>query len=123
MKILLMIFGVISLGLGFLGIFLPVLPTTPFLLLSAALFARSSDRLYNWLINHKVLGEYIRAFREERAIPLRVKIISVSTLWVVMLITIFTAVSDKLWLQMLLAAIAVGVTIHILSFKTKQKKQ
>lgn len=123
MKILLAVLGVISLGLGILGIFLPVLPTTPFLLLSAALFARSSERLYDWLLNHKVLGEYIRDFREEKAIPLRVKFISVSMLWIVMLTTIFFAVNDKLWLQILLACIAVGVTIHILSFKTKSKKQ
>ncbi len=119
MKILLALAGCVSLVLGILGIFLPVLPTTPFLLLSAALFARSSERLYGWLLNHRVLGEYIRAFREDKAIPLRVKIISVTTLWIVMLITVFVAVSDILWLQILLICIAIGVTIHILSFKTK----
>ena len=120
MKILLSILGIVSLALGILGIFLPILPTTPFLLLSAALFAKSSDELYNWLLNHKVLGEYIRSFREDKAIPLRIKIYSISLMWTVMLITIFTAAGEKLWLQILLAAIAVGVSIHILSFKTKK---
>lgn len=107
--------------MGVLGIFLPILPTTPFLLLSAALFARSSNRLYNWLLNHKVLGNYIRSFVEDRAIPLKIKIYSVSLLLIVMLITIFTIASGKLWLQLLLTAVAIGVTIHILSFKTKKE--
>ncbi|NDV46156.1 DUF454 domain-containing protein [Paludibacter sp. 221] len=121
MKVLYVVIGIISLILGVLGIFLPILPTTPFLLLSAAVFARSSDKLYNWLLNHRVLGEYIRSFREEKAIPLRIKVFSVSLLWSVMLITIFTVAGEKLWLQILLAAIATGVTIHILSFKTKRR--
>lgn len=120
MKVLLTVLGVISLGLGILGIFLPVLPTTPFLLLSAALFAKSSDKLYDWLINHKILGDYIKNFREHKSIPLRVKIISVSIMWGVMLGTVFFAVNDKLWLQIILLAIAIGVTIHILSYKTKE---
>jgi uncharacterized membrane protein YbaN (DUF454 family) len=120
MKILFAILGCISLALGFLGIFLPILPTTPFLLLSAWLFAKSSEKLYNWLLNHRIFGDYIRSFREDKAIPLRIKIYSISLMWTVMLITIFTAASEKLWLQILLAAIAIGVTIHILSFKTKK---
>lgn len=123
MKIFLIIIGFISLGLGILGIFLPLLPTTPFLLLSATLFAKSSDRLYNWLLNHKHLGEYIRSFREDKAIPLKVKIISVSTLWIVILISIFTAAKEIWWLQLILLGVAVGVTIHILSYKTKQKNK
>jgi len=122
MKILFSILGIVSLALGVLGIFLPILPTTPFLLLSAWLFAKSSDKLYNWLLNHKILGEYIRNFREDKAIPLRIKIYSISMLWTAILISMFTAASEKLWLQILLAAIAIGVTIHILSFKTKKRE-
>ncbi|MDR1585596.1 MAG: YbaN family protein [Prevotellaceae bacterium] len=121
MKILLAVLGLISLGLGVLGIFLPVLPTTPFFLLSAALFARSSKKLYDWLLNHPVMGEYIRNFIEDKSIPLKVKIVSISVMWISMLCTAFLAVNDKLWLQILLIAIAVGVTIHILSFKTRKK--
>ena len=123
MKIFYIIIGCVSLALGVLGIFLPILPTTPFLLLSAALFARGSGRLYNWLLNHKVLGNYIRSFIEEKAISLKIKIYSISLMWTAILITIFTAVNEKLWLQILLAAIALGVTIHILSFKTKKENK
>lgn len=82
MKYIYVAIGSISLLLGVIGIFLPILPTTPFLLLSAALFFRGSPRLYTWLLEHKYLGPYIRSFREDRAIPLRAKIISVSLLWI-----------------------------------------
>ena len=122
-KTLLVISGLICLVLGITGIFLPILPTTPFLLLSAAVFARSSDRLYNWLINHKIFGEYIRNFREDKAIPLNAKIISITTLWLFMLYSIFFIVNDKWYLQALLGSIALGVTIYILSFKTKARKK
>jgi uncharacterized membrane protein YbaN (DUF454 family) len=121
MKYLLIFFGIMSLSLGIVGIFLPVLPTTPFLLLSAALFARSSEQLYNRLLSHPVLGEYIRDFLKEKAIPLRIKIISVSIMWIAMLCTIFFVVNKIFWLQILLSVIAAGITIHILSYKTKNR--
>ena len=118
-KLFFIIIGSLCLFLGITGIFLPVLPTTPFLLLSAALFARSSDRLYLWLINHKIFGEYIRNFREDKAITLQGKIISISTLWLFMLYSIFYIVSEKWYIQVLLGSIALGVSVYILSFKTK----
>ena len=121
-KTILVIFGSLSLVMGITGIFLPILPTTPFLLLAAALFARSSERLYVWLINHKIFGEYIRNFREDKAISLQAKIISISTLWLFMSYSIFFIVSHRWYLQALLASIALGVTIYILSFKTKVRK-
>jgi uncharacterized membrane protein YbaN (DUF454 family) len=120
MKYLFVTLGIISLGLGLLGVFLPVLPTTPFLLLSAGLFARSSDKLYNWLLNHKVLGVYIRSFLIEKSMPLRVKIYAVTMMWATMLCTVFLVLNGKLWLQVVLLAVAVAVTVHILSYKTKK---
>ena len=62
----LILVGSLSIGLAFLGIFLPLLPTTPFLLLAAACYLRSSDRFYHWLIYHKWFGNYIRNYREGR---------------------------------------------------------
>jgi uncharacterized membrane protein YbaN (DUF454 family) len=79
MEYLLIVLGIISLAVGILGIFLPLLPTTPFLLLSAFLFARSSEKLHSWLLNHKILGKYICDFLQDRTIPLRIKIISISS--------------------------------------------
>ena len=69
MKTLYIVLGSISLALGILGIFLPLLPTTPFLLLTAALYFKGSPRLYNWLLNHRHFGPYIRNFRENKAMP------------------------------------------------------
>lgn len=116
-KILFVIFGFICVGLGVIGIFLPLLPTTPFLLLAAFLFSKSSGRFYHWLLNHKIVGAYIRDYREKRGIALRIKIFSLSLLWITILSSVFFIV-DRLWLQILLVLIASGVTIHILSFKT-----
>lgn len=113
----LVVLGTISLALGILGIFLPLLPTTPFLLLTAALYFRGSEKFYNWLINHKILGEYIRNFRENRAIPLRVKIISVSLLWITILSSAYFFV-PYWWAKLIMIIIAILVTKHILSFKT-----
>lgn len=112
-----LLLGLITLVAGIIGIFLPVLPTTPFLLLSAALFVRSSPRLYHWLMNHPHLGPYITNFRENKAIPLRVKIVSVSLLWITLLYCTFF-VAESLVMQIIFPLIAIGVTIHILSFKT-----
>ena len=88
-KTLWIILGVIAFSLGIIGVFIPFLPTTPFLLLAAGFFLKGSDRLYQWLINHKVFGEYIRNFREYKAIPKKTKIFAVSTLWATILASIF----------------------------------
>lgn len=117
MKTLCILLGTVSLALGIIGIFLPLLPTTPFLLLTAALYFRGSPRLYQWLLSHKHLGPYIRNFRENKAIPLRAKIISLLLMWGTMLYCIFFLV-PLLWVKILMFLIAAGVTYHILSFKT-----
>ena len=117
MKTLCIILGSISLALGILGIFLPLLPTTPFLLLTAALYFKGSPRLYNWLLNHRHFGPYIRNFRENKAIPLRAKIVSVSLIWITILNCVFF-IAPYWWLKILLLLIAAGTSYHILSFKT-----
>ena len=117
LKVFLTIFGIISLGLGILGAFLPVLPTTPLLLLAAACFLRSNRRLYDWLMNHPKLGVYLKNFLKHKAIPYRIKLVSISTLWITLIIcAIFVA--EHWALRALFLAIAIGVTIHILSYKT-----
>ena len=115
-KALLITLGSLSLVLGIIGIFLPILPTTPFLLLSAALFFRSSPRLYNWLLNQKYLGTYIRNFREHRAIPLRAKIVSVSMVWITLSYCVIT--TETTIPRLLFILLAIGITWHILSYKT-----
>ncbi len=119
-RVLLLAAGNISLSLGIVGVFLPVLPTTPFLLLSAACYVKSSERLYNWLIHHPVLGLYIRSYILYRAITVRAKIISIAALWIVIASSVFFFVS-LLWLRILLAVIALGVTVYLVSIKTLTK--
>jgi len=116
-KWLLITAGLLSVGLGVLGIFLPILPTTPFLLLAAACFIRSSKGLYRWLINHKWFGPYIRNYREFKAVTLRAKIVTLILLWGTIGYSAFGVLHSWL-LRGLLLTIAVGVTIHILSLKT-----
>ena len=122
LKKLLATLGVISLALVIIGAFLPLLPTTPFVLLSAYLFAKSSEKFHQRLLNHKIFGQLIRDYNEDKSIPLHAKIIAISTMWPSMLFAIFYIATDKLWLQILLATIATGVTIHILRYKTKKRK-
>lgn len=117
MKIILAALGLLSLGLGILGIFLPVLPTTPLLLLAAALFFRSSPRLYDWLLEHPKLGPYIRNFREHKAIPLKIKVLSVSLVWLTLLnCAIFVA--DHWAFRFFFILLAAAITAHILHYKT-----
>ena len=116
-KAALITLGSLSLAMGIIGIFLPIIPTTPFLLLSATLYFRSSPRLYQWLLNQKHLGTYIRNFKEHKAIPLRAKIISVTMVWATLIYCACT-VSDMWIYQCTFIALAIGITWHILSYKT-----
>lgn len=117
MKTLYIVLGSISLALGIIGIFVPLLPTTPFLLLTAALYFKGSTRLYNWLLNHRHFGPIVRNFRENKAIPLRAKIISLTLMWGTMGYCILFLI-PFLWVKVIMALVAIGVTYHILSFKT-----
>ena len=117
MRILYIILGSIAIGLGVIGIFLPLLPTTPFLLLAAALYFKGSPRLYGWLICHRYLGVYIQNYRENKAITLKTKIVSITLMWIMMLICIFIIV-DPLWVKIVLGIILIIVTYHLASFRT-----
>ncbi|MFR9564575.1 MAG: YbaN family protein [Rikenellaceae bacterium] len=122
MKFILSILGVASLALGVIGIFVPLLPTTPFLLLSAALFLRSSPRLYSWLMRNPTLGEYIINYRENRSMPMRAKCTSVSLVWISILYSEIYII-DQWWLRVVLTLLAVAITWHILSLNTTPRKR
>lgn len=112
--------GLVAVGLGLLGMFLPLLPTTPFLLLAAALFFRSSPRLYAWLLGHRTLGPYIRNFREHKAIPLHTKVVSVSLVWITLLYCAF-GMNLPVWASVPFLLLATAISWHILSYKTLKK--
>jgi uncharacterized membrane protein YbaN (DUF454 family) len=82
--------GTISLGLGAVGLFLPVLPTTPFLLLAAACYYKGSERMHRWLLNNKLFGSYIRNYREGRGIALKAKVITLCLLWITICYSAFS---------------------------------
>lgn len=113
--------GSISVVFGVLGIFLPLLPTTPFLLLGAACYLKTSKKLYNWLINHKWLGRYIKSYYEGKGIPLLTKIWAVSLLWISIGYSAFFII-DKPMLRVILILIASSVTYHILTQNTLEKE-
>ena len=113
--------GILCLLLGVAGIFLPLLPTTPFFLLAAACFFRSSESLYAWLINHKFFGKRIQYYRVYKAISLRSKLLSLVLLWLTIGYSAFFVVKI-FWLKIILFLIAAGVSVHLLSFRTLSKK-
>jgi Uncharacterized protein conserved in bacteria len=117
-KGLLLVLGTISLVLGIIGIFVPLLPTTPFLLLTAFLYLKSSPKAYQWLINQKHLGPYIINFQEKKIIPRKTKVYILALLWI-SIVCCMVFVVDSLWARLLLGAIVIGVTIHILSYKSE----
>jgi uncharacterized membrane protein YbaN (DUF454 family) len=117
LRILLVIAGTFFVGLGIVGIFVPILPTTPFLLLAAACYARSSQKFYGWLLNNKLFGSYIRNYLERKGISLRVKVVTLTLLWITIGSSVAFAV-ETLVLKLILVIIAIGVSIHILSVRT-----
>ncbi len=121
-KVLLISIGTFFVGVGIVGIFVPILPTTPFLLIAAALYARSSKKFYNWLINNKIFGRFIKNYREGKGIPLKIKIITVTALWITIGYSAIFAV-DIFWVRIMLVIIAAGVTIHIIRIRPKKKYQ
>ncbi len=118
-RILLLTVGSLCVVLGGIGIVIPVLPTTPFLLLAAACFLRSSQQFYNWLINNRILGFYIRNYLEGRGLPLRAKIVTISLLWGTILLSVFIFIQTA-WVQILLVTIAIAVSIHVIRIKPRK---
>ncbi len=109
--------GFACLLLGALGIVIPVLPTTPFLLLAAGLFMHSSTRLYQWITAHRVFGPFILNYRLYRAVPRRSKIVAIVLLWLTIGGSVIWAVEH--WaLRLLLLAVAAAVTLHLARMKS-----
>ena len=109
--------GFTAVGLAIIGIFVPILPTTPFLLLAAFFFGRSSPRFYGWLHTNRWFGAYLTNYREGRGLPLREKALTIAALWVAILLSATLALSSW-WARGGLAVIAVAVTVHLLRILT-----
>ena len=110
---ILFVAGTISVAIGVVGIFVPLLPTTPFLLLAAACYMRSSERFYRRLLNNRFFGTYIRNYMEGKGVPLRIKIYTIALLWTTISLSIFL-ISPGIVVKIVLVIIAIGVTLHII---------
>jgi len=122
-RVLLFVVGSISLFFGIIGIFLPLLPTTPFLLLTAACYIRSSERMYYWLLNNRWFGEYIKNYQAGRGIPLKTKIFAISIMWVSILFSIIFVAREIIIMQIALLIIATVVSIHLIRLPTFKKQK
>lgn len=116
-RIILIIVGTIAVALGVVGIFIPVLPTTPFLLLAAACYAASSKRFYRWLTTNRLFGPHLVNYREGRGMSVKVKAGTLTLMWSMMAVSILFFL-DSLPMKAALLAIAIAVSVHILMIKT-----
>lgn len=113
--------GWISIAGGVAGIFLPLVPTVPFLLLAVACFARSSDRFHSWLVEHNHLGPLLREYLKGSGIPLREKRAAIFMVWISFSTSILLF-ARLFWLKALLIAAAVAITLYLLYLPTVPKK-
>ena len=115
-KAILVTLGTFFLLLGIIGIILPVLPTTPFLILAAACFLHGSDRMYQWMMNNRYFGDLIRNYMERRGIKPKQKAVAIFSLWFLISITLVFFV-QQFFLRLILIIVAAAVTAHLLSLK------
>ena len=115
-RLLFIILGTLCLIVGILGIFLPLLPATPFLLLASACYVRGSHTLHRWLMSNRYLGAYITTIKERRGMPLQAKVLTIAVLWSSLLFSAFRV--DSLLLDVLLLMVGIGVTTLLVRLKT-----
>jgi uncharacterized protein len=118
-RVLLMAIGLLSLLSGIVGIFVPIWPTTCFLLLSTACFSRSSDRLYRWMNSNSWFGSHVRQYRETGSIDGRVRNLSLFSLWAALLLSI-ALVKASVWLLVALLSIGIAVSVHLLKLPVQK---
>ena len=116
-KALLIFVGTLFVGLGVLGMFLPLMPTTVFLLMAAYCYSKSSEKFHTWLLSNRLFGNYISNYKSGRGISRRQKVSTILTLWLSIGFSMWM-LGGKFWLSLLMIAIALGVTIHLVMIKT-----
>jgi uncharacterized membrane protein YbaN (DUF454 family) len=127
-RVLWFIAGTICVVLGAIGIVLPILPTTPFLLAAAACYYKSSERMHRWLLNNKWFGEYIRNYTEGKGLTMKTKITALTVLWItigfstVFMLHRLLPAMLVLPMQLIMIAVAIAVSVHILRLPTFKKK-
>ncbi|MBN1676998.1 MAG: YbaN family protein [Candidatus Thermoplasmatota archaeon] len=112
--------GTFFLAIGVVGVAVPILPTTPFLLLAAVCYLRGSKRMYDWMMSNRAFGKYLCDYREGRGIPLRVKVGTIAFLWIA-ISTSAVFFTDEPWLRAVLFVVAIAVSIHVATIKQKKR--
>jgi hypothetical protein len=119
-RLLFVTLGTIFLVVGIVGILVPVLPTTPFLLLAASFYARGSRKFHNWLVNNRILGAYLKHYVNGKGMSLRAKLFTILLLWTAISFTV-AFVIDELVVRIILILVAIGVSVHIALIKGYKK--
>jgi uncharacterized membrane protein YbaN (DUF454 family) len=119
-RALYLVLGCMFVALGIAGALLPVLPTTPFMLLAAACFARASTRFYNWLLNTRAFGPLILEWREHHSIPYRTKLLAIGLMAITLTASIILAVHEP-WLRIALAAFGVLIGIWLYRIPSRDR--
>lgn len=119
-RIAYLISGLLLVAIGIIGIFLPLLPTTIFLILASACFVKSSPKANEWLRNHKILGVYLKNYQDKTGLTIKSKIISIVFLWISISLSGYFLTNEP-YIRLILLAIAVGVSIHIIFIKTMKQ--
>lgn len=117
-KTLFLFIGIVSLLLGFIGIFLPLLPTTPFILLAAYCFAKSSERFHRYIMQHKLFGRMVTDFYEKKVISSKNKIIALTLMWLTLSLSVIFFM-PYIWVKLVVLGIGVSVTVYLLTFRSK----
>jgi uncharacterized membrane protein YbaN (DUF454 family) len=115
-RLLFNILGTLFLVVGILGIVLPLLPATPFLLLASACYVRGSQALHSWLMSHKYLGPYITNLKERRGMPRKAKLMTIAVLWASLFFSLYRV--ESLLVDATLLVVGLGVTVLIVRLKT-----
>jgi uncharacterized membrane protein YbaN (DUF454 family) len=117
-KTLFLFIGIVSLVLGFIGIFLPLLPTTPFILLAAYCFAKSSERFHRYIMQHKLFGRMVTDFYEKKVISTKHKIIALTLMWTTLSLSVIFFM-PYIWVKLVVLGIGVSVSVYLLTFRSK----
>ncbi len=114
---ILLVCGFFFVFMAILGAILPIVPTTPFLLVSAACFYRSSARFYHWIMSNRYFGRYLQDYKAGRGIPTRIKVLALSFTWISTLVSVFFFI-PWIWLKVFVLAISAAITVHLLMIRT-----
>ena len=121
-RFVLIVAGTFSVILGVIGIFVPILPTVPFLLLAAYCYGKSSEKFYNWLITNRWFGKIIRNYKEGKGVPVQVKIYSVVFLWIAVGYSSIFAVNSQI-MKIMLILVGIAVTVHLMMLKSYRESR